>query len=127
MEISRPMVCHYIDSVTMPWFDDHDDPPDDLEGYHDSAMAAKWWAEKRGDLDALKLALEHILATPEIDCEGLNGALYGYEDEDMREIIDYMRKTLWPDAAPMPPGGPPGVKLVPMPLEQWWESRKGEG
>ena len=126
MDISLSMVKHYLDDVTVGWFDDHDLPPENVADYLPRVLEMKKGAAKHGDLEALKLAFEHILANRRIDCEILGGGRYPFDDKDVREIIAFAWKTIWPDARPIPPGGPPGVRLIEMPLEQWRASR-GQG
>jgi hypothetical protein len=120
MEISRDMISFYLRKITSVYFGKHDIPPDDLSGYLDFVSDMRKHAERKGDLDYLRLGFEHVLANPNIDTVELAATDYPFDDAEVREIIHYAWKTIWPDAAPIPPGGPPGVKIVPMSLDDWW-------
>ena len=113
MEIKESVITHYLADITISWFNENEYPPDELHGYAQCVNWMKGNAEKRGELDLLKLAFEHILANPDVDCERLAGGRYPYDDEEMREIIEYAWQKLWPDAPPIPDGGPPDVTIVP--------------
>jgi hypothetical protein len=118
--ISAEMVKHYLGCITVGYFDDHDLHPDDVTGYRACVAHLQAAAEHHGDLAPLRLALEHMLGTPGFDFAPYAGDRYPYDPEDVREIVQYVWETLWPDAAEIPPGGPTGVTLVKMSLEAWW-------
>lgn len=124
MNISESMVRYYLADVLLSWFNTHDLPPDDLSEYREYILDMKKGAIKHGDLEALRLAFEHILDNSHIDSERFNESLYPYDDRDVREIIHYSWKTIWPDASPVSPSGRPDVKLVSMSLEKWWATRR---
>jgi hypothetical protein len=124
MKISKELVTHYLTSLTNTYIARFDLPPDPLDGYHDYVMRIGKDASDAGELDALKLALEHVLGNPDISSLRLASTTYPFEEEEVRDILRYMRKTLWPDAGPISPGGPPGVELVDMPLWEWRKRRR---
>lgn len=113
MEISRSFITHYLGNITVSWFNDHDLPPDDIDEYHNFVLDMKFYATKHNDLEKLRLAFEYLLAHPEINTEEFAGSRYGFDDEDMREIIRYAYQTMFPDALTIPPAPPPDVTLVP--------------
>ena len=119
MDISKQMIGFHLRIVTLAYFGEHDDVPDDVAGYYEYVEDMKRQAIRFGDLDALKLAFEHILVNPEIDTVTLSQANFPYEEEEVREIIRYAWETIWPDADPIPPGGPPGVRIVDISPEEW--------
>ncbi len=98
MDISEQMIGFHLRLVTLAYFGEHDDVPDDVAGYHDYVEDMKRQAIRFGDLDGLKLAFEHILANPEIDTVTLSQANFPYEEEEVREIVRYAWETIWPDA-----------------------------
>lgn len=126
MEISEAMINYYLMNVTTGGKNPDDFSPDDVEDvseYYPLIQNMKSHTLRHGDLDALKLGFEYILANPDYKCVWMAGPVYSYEEEQVREIIEYAWKTIWPDSDPIPSGGPEGVKLVPTTLDQWWESR----
>ncbi len=123
MDISEAMVRHYLTCITVNWFNDHDLPPDNVGDCRPFVESMKTWAVDRGDLPALKLASEHLLGHPEVDCGPLGDVRYPFENEDIRVIIASAWRTLRPGTLPIPKGGPPGVKLARMPLEEGGNAR----
>ncbi|MBD2504565.1 hypothetical protein [Anabaena azotica] len=112
MEISEYMVRSYLWYVTGFWIIKNDLPADHLFEYDEYIESMKKNAIYNDDLDTLKLAFEHILANPEIDTASLSESDYPWDDAKVREIIRYSWEKIWPDAPPILPGVPTGVKLV---------------
>ena len=125
MNISDSMTRYYLDSVTVGWFNRHDLPPDDVADYYDYVMDIQKSAQKHGDTEYLRVALEYLLSNPETDFERYDGGRYPYDSDDVREIIEYVLRTLWPDAAPIPAEELAKVKIVAVPLKDWWSSVRG--
>lgn len=127
MEISESMINFYLMNVTTGGKNPDEFSPDDVENvseYHPLIEQMKMHAIWHGDLDALKLGLEYILANPHYDCLWLAGPVYTYDEEQLREIIHYAWKTIWPDADPITPESTKDTKLVATTLDEWWESRE---
>ncbi|NJO55293.1 MAG: hypothetical protein HC834_01880 [Rhodospirillales bacterium] len=125
MDISYNIIQYYLQTITVAYFGTHDMPPDDLSGYDRYVEDLRIKAIRHRDLDALRLGFEYLLAHPEINLEEqYQGGRYPFDDAELREIIAYTRSKLWPDAGPIPPDGPPGVRLVQMSIDDWWKSRQ---
>ncbi|MBI4851708.1 MAG: hypothetical protein HY819_07925 [Acidobacteria bacterium] len=124
MNISESMIRYYLRNITMGWFDPLDEPPEHVTGYYECVQEMKLHALSHDDLEALKLGFEWLLANPEIDCTKFSGGRYPYEPEEVREIIHYAWKTIWPDAAPITAESTKDTKLVSTTLDEWWESRE---
>jgi hypothetical protein len=122
LDISKSMVRHYLDAITVPYFKTHDAPPRNLDAYLPQLLAMKRRLHK--DEDAFKLACEHIIGSPHVDASELAGGGYAFSENEIRALIRYVWQQLWPDAPAVKSGGPADVKLVPMALEDWWASRK---
>jgi hypothetical protein len=120
MDISDQMVSFYLRNVTSVYFAEHDLPPDELSGYLEYVEGMKKEAVFHGDLETLRLGFEHLLGNPQLETEPLAATEYPFRESEIREIVRYARKIIWPDAAPIPPGGPPGVKIVRMSIDDWW-------
>jgi hypothetical protein len=119
--IADGMLSYYLVGVTAGYFGRHDEPADDVQEYSYLIEDLRLGAALHGDLEYLRLGLEYLLAHREIDLvQFAGGTDFPYEQEQVREIIEYAWKTIWPDAPPIPSGCPPGVELVSMSLEEWW-------
>ncbi|MEW6734349.1 MAG: hypothetical protein AB1489_23690 [Acidobacteriota bacterium] len=124
MKISKAIISYYLADVTLAWFNNNDLPPKDIFQYHHCIMQMQLGAISHGDLNELRLAFEYLLANPQINCEEFAGDRYPYDDKEVREIIHYAWQTIWPDAQPIPPGGPVDVELINTSLDDWWAQRK---
>ena len=126
MEISESMINFYLMNVTTGGKKPDEFSPDDVEDvseYYPFVQNMKMHAVYHGDLDALKLGLEYILANPDYECLWMAGPVYSYEENQVREIIYYAWKTIWPEADPITRESTGDIKLVPTTLDEWWESR----
>jgi hypothetical protein len=126
MELSNDMIDHYLDYITVGWFNDHEISADDLYEYAERLEIIKYDATRRNDLQVLRLGIDYLLCHPEIDLEG-HGGVYGWDDEEVREIIRYIRRTIWPDLPPVNPDEVKDVKLVYTSRFDWWDMRKAQG
>src|SRR6186713_2571085 len=98
MDLPRHLLGHYLQNITVAYCDPEDFPPDDVAGYAKCVNNVRLLAEQFGDLDALKIAFEYLLAHPEIDASQFAGDRYSYDDEEVSEIVRYARETIWPEA-----------------------------
>jgi hypothetical protein len=126
MEISKDVLNHYLDYVTVGWFNFRDDPPESVSDCHQKVLVIKDDATRRNDLQVLRLGIDYLLCHPEISLEG-HGGVYGWDDEEVREIIRYIRRTIWPDLPPVNPDEVKDVKLVYTSRFDWWDMRKAQG
>lgn len=124
MKISKSMINYYLSSVTVGWFDDNDLPPDEVQKYLPLVQDIKTWATHHGDLETLKLSFEYLLTHPEINYEEFAGGRYPYDSEEIREIIEFVYRTIWTDSQQISLERSPNVQLVQMPLEEWWSRSK---
>lgn len=122
MQIPYSLINFYLSQITVGYFSRNELPPDDVTGYADQLVHLEGLAIQHRELEPLRLGLEYLLSHPEIDTRELNGGRYPLNDRRVREIMHYVWKSLWPDAEPVPPGGPENVHLVRMSLEQWRSS-----
>jgi hypothetical protein len=126
MEISNDMLDHYLDYVTVGWFDRNDTLPDDINDYYNCVMDIKLDATRRNDLEPLRMGLEYLLCNPQVSLEA-HGYRYPYDDGEVREIIRYIRKTIWPEAGPINCDAVKDLKLVYTSKFDWWEQRIAQG
>ncbi|MBI4852735.1 MAG: hypothetical protein HY819_13145 [Acidobacteria bacterium] len=123
MNISSAMIRHHLDYVTVGWFNHNDLPPDNVEGYYKCVEQMRLNALAHNDLPYLKIAFEYLLGNSSIKCESFGDGRYPYDEEEVREIIEYAWKTIWPDAAPISPNCHPEVNLVEIPTVEWWKNK----
>jgi hypothetical protein len=126
MEISKDLIDHYLEDITLCWFNDHEVPAESLDEYYNLTSGIKQGAIRRNDLNILRLGLDYLLCHPEIDLEA-HGSRYGWDDEEVRDIIRYIRRTIWPDLPPVNPDEVKDVKLVYTSRFDWWDMRKAQG
>ena len=124
IKFSSDALDRYLSIITINWFSHNDDPPDDMEDYLPFVESIKYHAAQHNDLDDLQQVLAYALVTPNFDYARFAGDRYPYDADEIREIMQFIYHTLWPDAAL--PIQAPDVTLVDTPAEAWWASRSGQ-
>lgn len=124
MKISRDEIIQYLAYLTVGYFNDETVPPDSVEGYAERVPSIRTAAAQQGDLPWLKLALEHVLLHPEQDWTDLGGPRYPFTNREVLQIVEYVWKTLWPDATLPSRHEAPDIELVPMDFKAWQAHRK---
>jgi len=123
MQISESMIRYYLDTVTVGYFDDHELPPDDVRGYDPQVREIGLKLAKHGDAKSLRLAFAYLLRNTGLDLAALNGGRYPFDDGEMREMIRYCYETLFPGDKGPGEEDVGAVKIVQMPVEEWWAER----
>ena len=124
IEISRGMIDHYLCFITDGWFDnDPDEPAEELTKYYEYVIRIKQDAVNRNDLEYFRLGIEYLLCHPEISLEN-HGNVYGWDDDEVREIIVYIRSVIWSDNLDINCEEVKDVQLVNTNRFDWWEMRK---
>jgi hypothetical protein len=119
IQISAQMLIHLLKEEIVSWFYVHADMPKNPEEFKERAEFIRWNAEYLGDMDAFILGIEYILAHPQIDAARFNDSRTPLSDHQMREILEYIKQKLWLDTLPV---DIKRVKLVSMPLKDWYAS-----
>ena len=128
MDIPKHLIDAYLADITVGYFNRNDLPPDGVSGYSSCVGTLRLHAEHFADLEALKVAVDYLLAHPEIDTEQFAGGRYPYDDEEVREILRYAVATIWPGAAPTAPEVLAEVRIVgDLSLDEWRRQRRGQG
>ena len=102
--------------------------PEDFSLYHGGIDGAQWQAAFFGDEEPLRLGLEYILTHPEHKMTDYRFGDFSMEEEEIREVLAYAHRRLWPQYEPIPEGGPPNIKLVSMQWPDWrkyWDGLRG--
>ncbi|MGF1489077.1 MAG: hypothetical protein ACFBSE_18475 [Prochloraceae cyanobacterium] len=126
MDISKGMLDHYIGYITVFYFNDHELPPDEITDYYNNVLELKSDAIRRGDLDPLRLGIDYLLCNTDINLDS-HGGIYPYDDDEVREILRYIRSVIWPDLSNVNCEEIKDIKLVNTNRFDWWEMRKLEG
>ena len=122
MKISRQILDHYIGYLTNFYIIDYNTPPEKLDDYYDFIMSLKKDVTNHQDLDTLRLGINYLLCHPEIDLED-HGGLYPWDDEEVREILQYILFVIWPDNSKINCEEVENIKLIDMSKFDWWKSR----
>lgn len=102
-KISAITIGEYIDCITVLWFaDGRSLPPTNVADYLPFVQIMFQHAQLNGELDHLKLAFEHLLTSPEIDCEQFDGGNYPFDDQELRTMIAFAYSAIW-NNMPLPP------------------------
>lgn len=126
MEIAKGIIDNYLRRVTVHWFDPEDLPAENINQYRPLVENIILEARLHNDFQPLRLGLDYLLCHPEISLED-HGYRYPWDDADVREIIHYIRKTVFPDAKALNCDEVKDVKLIPMSREDWWKMRIAQG
>ncbi|MGF1489076.1 MAG: hypothetical protein ACFBSE_18470 [Prochloraceae cyanobacterium] len=125
MKISGGMVSHYLNAVTA-YVGDIGDAAEDVSEYHEDIINMKLRAEKHGDLDSLRLAIDYLLTHPEANPSSYAAIHYDYDDEEIKELLNYIRLVVWSTESVTNLEEVNKVELVNTSLSDWWEMRKNK-
>jgi hypothetical protein len=126
MKISSHLVSSYLMYIDA-YFATHDLAPDQVEGWDPDIDNMGKAALENGEMEILRLAIEHVLEHPEISAEDLIDTSYSLGERAARAALARARERLWPNAGPIPKGGPAGVSLIRMSADDWRAARaRGE-
>ncbi|MEJ7848371.1 MAG: hypothetical protein WKF92_09805 [Pyrinomonadaceae bacterium] len=126
MDISLGMINNYLNYITDGWIDTHGPPAADLHDYYETVMQIKGDVDARNDTVPFLLGLDYLLCNPSLNLDE-HGTLYDWEDEEVREVIRYIRSTIYPNADPVDCEKMKEVNLLPMGEYEWWKLRIIEG
>jgi hypothetical protein len=127
MRISESLVTYMLNYVTIGYFDTRDEPPADPAEYAEAVPSLRAYAEESGNMPWLKLALAHLLSEPGTDLTQYNGGAYPFSNRAMREMLEVVWQTLWPDESPPPDGRGPPVEIANIGNEEWAAEKAAAG
>ena len=121
MKIVERALVYHIRGIPDGYFlRERDDFGEDLSVFDQYIDEMVESARYRRHYEILKPGIEYLLSHPELDLRGYgSGENWYWTDDEIRALLIYIRTRLWPDAGPLPEGGPPGVELVPAPGLEW--------
>jgi hypothetical protein len=124
MIITPWLVATYLHDVTDVWAANDPMPPKDVEDYGGLVHAMGERAARVGELDALRVGIEYLLAHPEINPGPLVAQVLLYNEDDARALLAFVHGFLWPavdeDGEPVPPKlSQTDVEWREMPLPAW--------
>lgn len=123
MKISSTMVAEYLGIISSVAPDNQDEPLEDMEQYHDGIDSMATFAQRKGDLEALKLGMESLIAQPEGRMGPFESEVYPFEHEELAELFGYAFRRLWPGEEPRGEEELPDITLVAMSAEEWEAER----
>jgi hypothetical protein len=111
MEIKRGIIKRYLNNVTS-CIGDEGALPDNVTGYHNSAINMRKLAEYEGDVSTLLLGIDCLLLDPSLDAPSFSELFYHFDPDEMQELLKYIRFVAFPDAPPLNPEAIKDIELV---------------
>ncbi|GEN08201.1 hypothetical protein SAMN05443572_106374 [Myxococcus fulvus] len=87
MKVCTAMLRYHLGQVTLTYFVDHDEVPEDLGELDSYIETMRYGAQASGDLPWLLMGLRHLLHGPRVDLSAYGGGVFPLSDDDMRGII----------------------------------------
>ncbi len=95
MTISNTMLRNYLELITLTYFVDHNEMPEDLSEFDSYIDTVRRNAEASADLPWLLRGLQYLLNAPDVNLEDYGGGVFPLHAEDVRSIIwrvlDYLQ------------------------------------
>lgn len=123
-KISNGMLINYVSYITNSWMiDNGEEQSSDINEYYAKTLQMEKDMSYRGDLESFRLGLDFYLCHPEINLSRYFDIYYGWEDNELRELFKYLRKTLYSELLPVNCDEIKKVEIVFMSATDWWDSR----
>ncbi|MCP3057368.1 hypothetical protein LXT21_01100 [Myxococcus sp. K38C18041901] len=87
MKVCTAMLRYHLGQVTLTYFVDHSEMPEDLGELDSYIETMRYGAQASGDLPWLLLGLRQLLHDPSVDLAAYGGGVFPLGDGDMRDII----------------------------------------
>ena len=123
MKISNTMIRSYLGQITLTYFVENDEMPEDFGEFDGHIATLRYEAEAAGDLPWLELGLQYLLNDPQTDLAAYSGGMFPLHDSDMREIISYLLDRLEAPGGTEEPAIP--ITLEEMTGDEWRAYRAG--
>lgn len=115
-KISKDMLQHIISHIANIYISLHGNPSDNYKDYDEHIDGTSVLIDEDNEQLYAKLGLEFFLTFPNIDIEYYEGT-YPYNDGELKSIITYAYKKLWPNSKL--PETPPPIELIDMDMYEW--------
>ncbi|MCC6367443.1 MAG: hypothetical protein IT165_28310 [Bryobacterales bacterium] len=112
MQISKALLHDYLSHVTVAYFARHHTPPEDMEDYGPAIGDIRRRAQREGRADEFRVALDFMKAHPEIQPREFLTLTFPYSNQQLHELMAYIREYLYPFDDPTPPEDLEGAELV---------------
>lgn len=121
MRIVQRALEYHIREVTDGYFlEPRDGFPRDLSVFDEYIDEMVESARHYRHSDIMRPGIEYLLTHPELALQTYGSAEnWVWSNDQVRALLLHMRDRLWPDAGPLPEGGPHGVELVSAPGLEW--------
>ncbi|HIV71139.1 MAG TPA: hypothetical protein H9903_09425 [Candidatus Aquabacterium excrementipullorum] len=87
MKISTTMLDYNLGQITLTYFAEHNEMPEDLSDFDSYIETMRHDAQAAGDLPWLLLGLQQLINDPEIDLAAHGGGVFPLSADDVRDII----------------------------------------
>lgn len=122
MKISGGMVRNYLSTVTA-YVGDNGGAPEDLSEYDEDIINMKRKAERKDDLNYLRLAIDYFIIHPEACTSMYLGGFYDYDEEEIDELLRYIRFKVWGTDSVVNPKEVEKLELEDTMSSEWWQMR----
>lgn len=119
IRISKQVIKSHFRYVFSSYDDFLEEAPEAPSGYLKDIENMRRIASFFGDLNTLNLAIGYLLVHPEVDVLDFVESLNGYEDEEVRAILNYAWEIIPQDTKEHLQSSISQVELVDMSLEEW--------
>ena len=96
MQIPKLLIQTCLNHITVGYFARHETPPDNLEDYGPQLENIRNYLKEQNQAENFKLALDYLLAHPEIRSNDFVTLTFPFSETQIREIISYVRQYLYP-------------------------------
>lgn len=103
MRISKALLHDYLSHVMVAYFARRHTPPDDMEDYGPAIEDIRKRALREGRADEFRVALDFMKAHPEIHPREFLTLTFPYSNQQLHELMAYIRDYLYPFDDPTPP------------------------
>ena len=117
MKISATMLRNHLGQITLTYFVEHSEVPEDLSELDSYIDTMQHDAQAAGDLPWLLLGLRQLVNDPQVDLASYGGGVFPLKAEGMRDIICHVLHRLDAPGGIAPPALP--ITLESMSGEAW--------
>jgi hypothetical protein len=115
MKISKAMLKGHIGIIMSHWIMENGIPPETSDEYAPYMSELEESLTYTSDLVAFQCGIDFLLSHPEVDITFLNSSEYDWEDDEIRQLLIYIREKLWSNLNLTYSE----VELVDMPIQEW--------